>query len=341
MTINNQRPGVYSSYTLTSGYGAPRSQMAAVVIAAGAAANAGELFEFSGYQSAVDMLEAEGNSKILECIRILFVSGVSKVFACVVDESYTNAFALIKNVDNIGAVVCDAAEAADLEALRVLMAECTADMREKIAFVGADTAEKAANDAKRLNSERMVVCCPAAQTAYSENGESVFSAAAMAGRVLAESDLAYNWNGERMNVLTDCAVLGEAEIQALISAGVTVLENRGGVCCIRAITTKTVEGGAADNSMRPINTVLIIDRVMTSLRQSLKARLAGAMLSYESIASQITVILLEAMEDGLIESFDTPVIHASAADSSVCVAELGFKIAHVVSQIHISAHISV
>ena len=236
-------------------------------------------------------------------------------------------------------MICDAAETADLEALDASVRKSSLDMRERIAFAGRALPSQAIADARHVNSERLVLCCPAAASGQSGEADAIFPAAAMAGRVLAQNDPSYNWNGESVSVLSDCVKLAEEDIQSLIAAGVTVFEDREGVRCVRAVTTKTLSGGAADLSMRPLGAILTIDEVISSIRRSLEARLSGVRLSHESIASQIVVQLSAHLDEGLLSGFDSPVVYASGEDPSVCVAELGFQIAHALSQIHISAHI--
>ena len=47
------------------------------------------------------------------------------------------------------------------------------------------------------------------------------------------------------------------------------------------------------------------------------------------------------MDAGVIESFEAPKAYGANDDPAVCVVELGFHIAHVVNQIHVTAHIQV
>ncbi|MDR2933083.1 MAG: phage tail sheath protein, partial [Oscillospiraceae bacterium] len=147
------------------------------------------------------------------------------------------------------------------------------------------------------------------------------------------------FNGVALETLESCAKMTENDIQRLIAAGVTVLEQRGGVRCIRAVTTRTSTNGVADYSLRSLSTTRIIDAVISSIRDTLAARLAGTRISMQGVASQVAAELMARQDEGLIEQFDAPSVRALEGDPSVALCALSFKVAHVLSQIHISAHI--
>ncbi len=90
--------------------------------------------------------------------------------------------------------------------------------------------------------------------------------------------------------------------------------------------------------------MLIIDNVIETLRATLKARLGGGRIGgapLEAIRSQTAVVLSEKKAEGLLESFSSPRCYPHADDPAVCVVEIGFKAAHVLSQINVTAHIEV
>jgi hypothetical protein len=97
----------------------------------------------------------------------------------------------------------------------------------------------------------------------------------------------------------------------------------------------------ADGSLKSLNTILIIDDVMRTVREALTARLRGARVSMETVKAQVTVELAAKQEDGVIESFEVPTVHADTLDPSTCVVEIAFRAAHVLSRIHITAHVSI
>jgi hypothetical protein len=278
-------------------------------------------------------------------IDVLFESGVSRVLAVPVGDDYETAFGALSGEENIGAVICDAALREDLEKLKAYLIKSFEERRECVAFCGIGDAESAASMAESLNCERVVMASPAVTLKKDGRQSAVFAAAVIAGRVLATGDAAYNFNGEGFPLLSTAEPLPENTIQSLLSSGVTVFENVGGaVECIRALTTRTKTNGVPERSMTGINTVLIIDDVMQFVRATLKIQLRGGRVSaspIESIRSQVVVALSQKLEEGLIESFGPPRCYPDLTDPSVCVVEMSFTVAHVISQIHVTAHIQV
>lgn len=344
MIVQNKRPGVYSSYDVTSGYTSPLSQKHAAVAAKAQGGEEGKLYSFSKYSEACEIFPPDTGGVIMRTlIRVLFDSGVSAVLAIPVGDDYEPAFNALKTAENVGAIVCDATAISDLHGLALLARENSGNRRECFAFCGISNAAEAIAAARAVNCERVVVACPAAGAKTGEERVATVAAAALAGRILASGDAAANFNGEAFPLLSSVDTMPEETIQSLLEAGVTVFENSGGqVECVRALTTRTSTDGAADRSLAGINTVLIIDDVMQYIRATLKIRLSGGRIggaSSESIRSQIAVALAAKQSDGLIESFEAPRCYPSAEDPDVCVAELSFKVAHVVAQIHVTAHI--
>jgi phage tail sheath gpL-like len=240
----------------------------------------------------------------------------------------------LQTAENIGAVITDATDEASILELKAHVLACSAERKERVGFCGLANPEEAAALAETLNCERTVLCVPG-----------VTYAAALAGRLLSARDPAINLNGSAVPRLAVPDVLPEAAIQTLLAAGVTVFEGVGGVTeCIRALTTRTSSNGAADRSLSGINTVLIIDDVIATTRATLKARLGGGRLNgspVESIRSQVAVLLAEKKAEGLLESFEAPRCYPAPEDPAVCVVEMSFRVAHVVSQIAVTAHIEV
>lgn len=338
----NQRPGVYSAYTIDSGYATPRARKAVALAVRAHASLAGSALPFTGYEAALLRLGVlEGCEKALRAIKILFESGIATVLLSVADGSLADALALLEGEDDVGAVVCDTESEADLAALAKHLKACAADRRERVAFVGAGR-EAAGPLAKAANNERIILCCPAASPAESVAAAPVYAAAAMAGVVTAQNDPVHNWNGEALESLVSCDKLPETDIQALLAGGVTVLEERGGqVACVRAVTTRTAAGGVADNSLRSLNAILIIDDMMETVRDSLAARLRGTRVSLDTVRTQVAVELAAKRDEGVIEAFSVPSVRVDPSDPAVCLVEIAFTAAHVLSQIHITAHVAI
>lgn len=344
--IDNQRPGVYSRYDISSLYTAQRSAGYAAVVAKAAGGETGKLYEFTGVAPLAEAFPADGGGDALRgCVQILLQSGVAKVYAVPVEEDfYEDALALVEGLENVAAVVCDCVEAADLKALRDSVKRSSDALRERVAFAGICGAA-AKEAAALLNSERVVLCCPDLQPAGGGHARAVYGAAALAGKVLSQNDPAWNYSGEYLITVSGPPRLPESEVQALLAAGVTVLEENGGaVEVVRAVTTRTKTGGETDYALRGLGAILCIDDVMRSVRAALGAALRGTHLSsrsLESIRSQAAVVLADKADAGVVESYEIPAVRLHESDPTVCVVELSFRVAHVVSQIYVSAHIQV
>jgi hypothetical protein len=335
LIINNHRPGVYSRYDVSSTSTAPLSLKYAAVAAKAAGGEAGTLYGFNSYGEACETFAPDTDGlHMREILRVLFESGVSRVLVSPVGDDYAEAFAILASAENIGAVITDATDTADILALKAHVLACARERKERVGFFGGADPDAAAELAQAVNCERVVLCSP-----------SVIYAAALAGRLLSSGDAAINFNGAVFPRLAVPDVLPEAKIQALLAAGVTVFESVGGVTeCIRALTTRTKSNSAPDRSLTGLNTILIIDDVIQTTRETLKARLGGGRVNgspLESIRSQVAVVLAEKKADGLLESFEAPRCTPAPEDPAVCVVEMSFKVAHVVSQIVVTAHIEV
>lgn len=335
MTIQNQRPGVYSRVEISPVRSAATSVKYAAVAARANGGERAKRYAFNSYGAACEVFGLDTQGVFMRSIlRVLFESGVSRVLATPVAGSYEEALALFESADNIGAVVTDAANENDLLALKAHVLACSEKRRERLGFCGVAEPDKAMALAERLNCERVVLCVPGADYA-----------AALAGRLLAARDPAVNLNSAVFTRLSPPEAMPEQAIQQMLTAGVTVFESVGGLAeCIRPLTTRTRRNGAADRSLTGMNTILIIDDVIETTRQTLKNRLGGGRVSgspAESIRAQAAVVLAEKKAEGLLESFEPPRCTSAPQDPAVCVVEMSFRVAHVVSQILVTAHIEV
>lgn len=343
---NNQRPGVYARYDTSTAYSSPQSQGYAAVIAKASGGAPGTLYTFTSIAQLMEAFPLVLPDKPLrECVQILLQSGVSKVYAvCVEQDFYEDAFALIEEIPGIRAVICDCSDDADFLALRDSVVRSAQGQRERIAYCGTSVLH-AVQTAELLNSERVVLCCPSVMPFGSEHAHTVFAGAAMAGRVLSKNDPTWNYSGDHFLTVHEPIVLTEHEIQALLAAGITVFEQgEGAVECVRALTTRTKTGGELDYALRGLNAVLCIDDVMLSMRAALRAALHGSLMAertLQAVRSQAAVVLAEKQDRGIVAAYQPPNTYGDPHDPSICVVELAFHIAHVINQIHITAHIQV
>ena len=161
-----------------------------------------------------------------------------------------------------------------------------------------------------------------------------------------ERDPALPVNGAGLRGIGGTAAsLTEGEIDSLVRGGVTPLESLGGVTSpIRGITTKTKTGGAADASWREITTILIVDDVIPTLRESLGAkflRSKNTARNRGAIRAQVIVELERKREAEIIEGYGEVTARASEDDPTVCEVEFPFAVAHGLNQIYLTAHITV
>lgn len=342
LITNNQRPGVYSRYDVSTLYAASSSSKYAAVVAKAAGGDPDIPQAFTSYTGAREIYGPE-DRMMLGAMSILFGSGVSRVIAVpVAGNDYTAALAAAASMDGVGAVVCDAEETGDVKKVLASVEAASGALRERIGYCGVGDGEAALAAAGALDSERMVLCCPGGLP-LGDTGEPspFFTAAAVAGAVLAADDPVHNFSGQGITCLEPPRRLAEEQVQNLLAGGVTVVEPVGeGVQIVRALTTKA----GSDRAMGSLNTILVIDDVMADTRATLQQRLRGSRItahSRDSILAQVMVVLAGKQDDGIIESFLAPKVYAHEEDPSVCVVELSFQAAHVLSQIHLVAHIQV
>lgn len=345
MAGNSMRPGVFSTYTLTTLYGGGGGGKRAALLAP----FAGEAFLAQSFGEAAARLTGAPR----EAARQLFSQGVPEVrcipLAADADgEAAQAAVATLATGEPVYALVCSLAAGA-LAGVKEGAEALSQGRRECVAFCGMAEDQAAVAAAAALNSERVVLCAPAARwaaMAADESPSALVSAAALAGAVLGAGDPAASFSGRVLAGLSGLeAAPGDSQVEAMLAAGVTPLELRGGaVECVRALTTRTTTAGLPDRTFAPLGTVLIVDEVMADLRASLAALLQGArttQASFGAIASQVTVLLQEKKDRGLLTEFAGPLVRQKADDPTVCLVEVAFKVAFAVNQIHIQAQITV
>jgi hypothetical protein len=297
------------------------------------------LHTFESLSAGIEALASYSTAR--NALRILFGSGVSRVHLAAADTDYLAAIGHIAELSDVGAVISDAQHEDDLLDLIDSVSDSGESMRERLLFIGADTPDTAVAAATALNHERGIVCAPAAYLPGESSPSALYTACAFAGAILAQQNPGHNFSAHALQPLSRVERLLEADVQRLIANGVSVFENiAGNVECVRAVTTRTTP----DMSMRPLNSILIIDDVMRSLRAGLQGLLRGmrvGLITHESISAQATIILAAKRDEGILKNFEAPVVRTSAEDPSVCVVQLSFGVAHIVEQIHVSAHIRV
>ncbi|WP_253291004.1 phage tail sheath subtilisin-like domain-containing protein [Pseudoflavonifractor sp. MSJ-37] len=339
----HERPGVYSSYDASTVVSAGRSGAAVGLAARCGTGKADELCRLSRYEEAVSTFgEQEGITKL---VKLLFQNGAAEVCAVPVAEegSYEAAFALLAAQEGLAVVVCDSTDQSVQQSLRQSVTEASEARRERICVVsgGAESVEALAKRAQALNSERVVLVGPAVS-----GGDGAELAAAVAGAVAGESDPAVPLGGaELKGVDSLTAAYGDNEIDTLVRAGVTPVEESGGVCSVvRGVTTRTKTGGASDTTWRELTTIRVVDDVVPAVRNALRAKFRRAKNTEQSrgaVRSQVVLELENKLQKEIISGYSGVTAQADQEDPTVCVVGFAFQVAHGLSQIWIQAHITV
>ena len=350
----HERPGVYSSYDASAVISAGRAAKVIGVAAKAAKGTAGEAVTLTGYAAGVaafgeDGADTPGMSTIL---RLLFANGAATVTAVRVAEAgavkdYQDAFAALGQ-QAAQILVCDSAEETVQQALRSAVEDASSARMERIAVVGGDgeTAAELVTHAAELNSERMVLVGPDALDSSGKTLPGVFAAAALAGVIASGRDPAVPLNGAEVRGLGGLSTsYSDNDIDLLVRGGVTPLESVAGVVSpVRGITTRTTTGGAQDTTWRELTTILVVDNVIPSIRQSLRSRFSRSKNTAQTrgaIRSQVIVELENKLKAEIIDSYGEVTASVYEEDPTVCLVEFSFAVAHGLNQIYLTAHITI
>ena len=328
-SIIHERPGVYSSYDASTAIWSGRAARVIGAAAKSVRGTANTPVTLTSYEAGVNEFgeDAPGSPGMSTMLRLLFLGGASTVVAVAVkDADYTAAFTALQAAEDVRVVVCDSGELPVHQALRTSVEAASAARRERIAVVGMSDARPAALTAraKALNSERMVLVGPDGLDSSGKALPGMFAAAAVAAAV---------------------AVNGDNEIDLLVQGGVTPLEAVGGVVSpVRGITTRTSTGGAPDITWRELTTILIVDDVIPSIRQSLRSKFSKTKNTAQTrgaVRAQVIVELESKLRAEIIDSYGEVTVSVYDEDPTVCLVEFSFAVAHGLNQIYLTAHITI
>lgn len=157
--IATKRPGVYSQYAVTSLYARPGQRTAAAL---------GRRFSRGGGGDPPFPLQRGrrpagrlGISRLFPPVWAGGGRGLPLPAATDTAEGYAAAFAALEPVAEVGCILCDKAEEDILDALQESCQRASEGSRERLGFCGVDDSAAASSLASSLNSERMVLVCPA------------------------------------------------------------------------------------------------------------------------------------------------------------------------------------
>lgn len=346
----HERPGVYSSYdasTLVRGSGGHQIVGLAAI---NSVAAAGVPITVTSYEAAVSTFGSqEGKQDMAELIRVALLNGAAAVVAVPVanEEGYEAAFEALGSVENIRVMLCDSTQLAVQQALRDSVLSASAVRRERIAVVGGAAGEEVSalvERAKGLNCERVVLVAPSSVDGEDAAVDGLSTAAAVAGAIASQSDPAIPLGGAELLGLKGLSQqYSDNDIDLLVRGGVTPVESvNGQVSVVRGITTRTSSGEVEDTTWRELSTILIVDDVIPTLRDSLRSKFRRAKNTAQSrgaIRTQVVLELENKMSREIITGYDQVTVSAHSEDPTVCVVEFTFTVAHGLNQIWLTAHI--
>lgn len=346
--IAKQRPGVYSDYQ-TSGilYSKNAGKTIAIVAKSGSVA-ANTMYALNRLS---DVEATFGTNDIIyRLCEIAFENGANSICAVSAgnsDENYAAAFNLIETTDNIGVVICDSTNNSVQQLLMQSVVNASQNNKERIGILAAtENQTELASWANSFNNERILLV---AQSPIDSDGNTLSGCtltAALAAVISQYADPSQSFNGVSLEGISKLSeTLSEEKIDEYISSGIIPFEVIGGhVEIIRSVTSKTTTDGAVDTTFKEVNTILIIDEVIKSIRETLSNNISSAknnVTTRNSISSQVTITLQEFLDANIIDAYATPNVYQSNDDSTVCVVEVDFTVAQGINQIHITANINV
>ena len=350
-SIIHERPGVYSSYDASAAVRGGRAVRTIGVAARSTAGTANTAVRLTSYEMGLSAFgeDKAGSAGMSAILRLLFLGGASTVAAVKVDgEDYESAFAVLQAAEDVQIIVCDSPDLAVQQALRASLEAASAARKERIAVAGMDgaSAVELTERARALNSERMALVGPDVLDSAGETLSGVFAAAAVAAAIAVTRDPAVPLNGTSLPGLTGVSQdYSDNDIDLLVRGGVTPLEAVGGVVSpVRGITTRTTTGGADDPAWRELTTIMIVDDVIPTIRQSLRARFSKTKNTAQTrgaIRSQTIVELENKLRAEIIDGYSDVTVSASEEDPTVCLVEFSFSVAHGLNQIYLTAHITI
>ncbi len=195
--------------------------------------------------------------------------------------------------------------------------------------------------AQALNEARVVLVAPG-----EAEGGAATVAAAVAGAIAGERDPAVPLGGAELKGIGGLTGrYNDSEIDLLVRGGVTPLESVAGtVSVVRGVTTQTKRGSNPDATWRELTTILIVDDVIPSIRNSLRAKFPRAKNTAQSrgaIRSQVILELENKMAREIITGYENVTVAPKEDNPTVCLVDFSFTVAHGLNQIWLTAHITV
>ncbi len=343
MNIGTYRPGVYSQYTVTSLYGGRRQGTRLGLVGCFGLA---EPLTVQTYTPGISA-PPPGAAPLLQNLWTLCLkAGVGAVYAVSLPQGpgagqVEEALGALDDRD-VYAVALQAFGVDHAQAAARWAAGQSAQQKERMVFLGQTDQSAAITLAGQLNQERVVLTLGAPGWEGQE-GDALYGAAALGLAVALQEDPSVSFSNLELSALEGVGGLSLSQCDALLEAWVSPLVPVGGhVECLRAVTTKTRDGGVPDRSLYPINAILIIDHVLRNLRGTLASLLKGGRQgagTLSAVGSQVTVLLSGLRQQGIITDYGAPYVYTPGDDPGRCVVEVSFRAAYTINQICITAQV--
>ena len=347
----HERPGVYSSYGASSLIRGSGGRKTVGLVAVNTTATANTVYTITSYETAVSTFGSTGGQDMAELIRVILLNGAGAVAAVPIAsaDGYEAGFAVLEAQENVSVVVWDSTTQTDQQDLRDSVVSASSARRERIAVAAGAADETVTNliaRAKALNSERVVLVAPGGTSEEGTALSGLTAAAAVAGAIAAQGDPALPLSGAELLGLNGLSQqYNDNDIDLLVQGGVTPLEKVAGVVSVvRGITTRTTTGSSADTTWRELNTTLIIDDVIPSIREGLRAKFRRAKNTEQSrgaIRSQVVLELENKLSREIITGYENVTVEADPENPTVCLVEFSFTVAHGLNQIWLTASITI
>ncbi len=333
----HERPGVYSSYSVSSAVRGKTGRKTVGLVAVNTTATPLEAVTVTSYSQGLTVFGAGTMTQLLTAI---LEHGAASVVAVPIadDDDYGDGLAVLEEMDDVDILVCDSVDIEVQQAVRDSAEASSGNRRERICVLSCDSGESVSEMVERsedLNSERVVLIAPG----------DLSVAAAVAGIIAEELDPAVPLGGAELTGVTVTTQYSENDLDLLILGGITPVEYRSGVTSVvRGITTRTTTSGVEDTTWRELSTILIVDNVIPAVRDSLAVKFKRAKNTEQSrgaIRSQVVLELENKLSAEIISSYDSVVVEADETDPTICVVNFSFAVANTLNQIWITAYVTV
>ena len=347
----HQRPGVYSAYDASSVVSGSNRGKVVGLAAVNTAVEAGVLHMITGYEQAVTVFGADEGENMTALIRTALKNGAGAVAAvATADESgYEEAFSVLDEAEDVAVLLCGSVNLEVQQSLRDHAALASEARRERIAVVAGskdETVDQLIQRAGQLNHERVVLAAPGTVDGEGMAISGLLTAAALAGAIAGETDPALPIGGAVLLGLQGLEQrYSDNELDRLILGGVTPMESAGGtVSVVRGVTTRTTTGGVADATWRELTTIRVVDDVIPTLRNALRAKFRRAKNTERSrgaIRAQVVLELENKLAREIITGYENVSVTADSEDPTRCLVDFSFTVAHGLNQIWLTAHVKV